>query len=490
MKFNNPLPQPLPKECQKAAKIFSSFVDSANHGLDGIIPRQVLENARGFAIFTVFKAGFVVSARGGSGVVIARLDDGSWSAPSAIGTAGMGFGGQLGAEMTDFLLVLNSRSAVRQFMSAGSLTFGGNMTIALGPLGRNGEVTGALNTDGKLAAMYCYSKSKGLFGGVSLEGSAVVERQDANALAYDADVTVKMLLSGAVHPPPWSDVLIQTLNQCTGLPGGRKWVDSPVHTPGLGESYAFSGVGSPASKLKKNSSAPSTPFGNGRKRDSYFAPNEFEDTDSPPPSPRFSGGPSATFDTEFVQERERRPSAAKRFSEFFSSKSGSKGSPTQPSWRQRDSPPQDSWMRSESPQPTSRSSGQFSSNNLIDLDPLDGPTNSYSRPIHERRSSNPFAKQPSTSRAGESAATATGNSLGSPKPFLTPRAGLVEPLAPNEVGRAIALHDFDAVEGGDLSFVKGDIIQIIKKTDKTNDWWKGRIGTRSGNFPANYVEML
>lgn len=56
-----------------------SFVDSGNNGLDGVIPRSVLENAKGFAIFTIFKAGFVFSARAGSGVVIAKLDDGSRS---------------------------------------------------------------------------------------------------------------------------------------------------------------------------------------------------------------------------------------------------------------------------------------------------------------------------------------------------------------------------------------------------------------------------
>lgn len=93
MKFNTPLPQSLSKECAKAAKICAyttlfkpsrtniilvqSFVDSRNNGLDGVIPRSVLQNARGFAIFTVAKAGFVFSARAGSGVVIAKLDDGS-----------------------------------------------------------------------------------------------------------------------------------------------------------------------------------------------------------------------------------------------------------------------------------------------------------------------------------------------------------------------------------------------------------------------------
>lgn len=65
------------------------------------------ETAQGFAIFTVVKAGFLFSARGGSGIVIARLPDGTWSAPSAIGTAGVGFGGQAGAEITEFLLVLS-----------------------------------------------------------------------------------------------------------------------------------------------------------------------------------------------------------------------------------------------------------------------------------------------------------------------------------------------------------------------------------------------
>lgn len=104
-----------------------SFVDSGNNGLDGVIPRSVLEQAKGFAIFTIVKAGFIFSARAGSGIVIAKLDDGSkhdthifrifiinfcaaWSAPSAIGTAGVGFGGQAGAEVTDFLVVLNSKS--------------------------------------------------------------------------------------------------------------------------------------------------------------------------------------------------------------------------------------------------------------------------------------------------------------------------------------------------------------------------------------------
>lgn len=74
----------------------------------------------------------------------------------------MGFGGQAGAELTDFLIILNSSSAVKTFMSAGSLSLGGNMSLAIGPLGRNGEASGTLNTKGKVAAMYSYSKTKGV----------------------------------------------------------------------------------------------------------------------------------------------------------------------------------------------------------------------------------------------------------------------------------------------------------------------------------------
>ncbi|WVR09005.1 hypothetical protein IAU60_006065 [Kwoniella sp. DSM 27419] len=223
MGLNSPLPVRLEEETRKAAKILRSFVDSNNNGLDKVIPRSILERAAGFAIFTVFKAGFVFSARAGSGVVIARLDDGSWSPPSAIGLGGFGFGGQMGAEVTDFLIVLNSRAAVTSFMSAGSLQLGGNLSVAVGPLGRNAEGSGSVNLKGRVAAMYSYSKTKGLFGGVSVEGSVIVERQDANRLAYGGNPSAKQILSGTFEPPPWCGVLIDQLEKSTGLPGGQKW---------------------------------------------------------------------------------------------------------------------------------------------------------------------------------------------------------------------------------------------------------------------------
>ena len=89
------------------------------------IPDWVLRNAKGLAILTVTKAGFIGSARGGSGIVIARTENG-WSAPSAIGTGGLGVGFQAGVEITEFVIVLNTQEAVNAFSKGGNLTLGAN----------------------------------------------------------------------------------------------------------------------------------------------------------------------------------------------------------------------------------------------------------------------------------------------------------------------------------------------------------------------------
>ncbi|KAF9298367.1 hypothetical protein BGZ88_007020 [Linnemannia elongata] len=212
VKINSPLPKDLAGECKKASKILNAFIDPvAAKGIDNIIPPNILSRAKGLAIFTVIKAGFLFSGRAGSGVVVARLEDGTWSAPSAIGTGGMGFGGQIGAEITDFVIILNTRSAVRSFMKEGNVTLGGNLSVAAGPIGRTAEA-GASATVGAIAAIYSYSKTKGLFAGVSIEGSIIIERKDTNEAFYRAPVTAQDLLSGAIPPPPQADILYRALN--------------------------------------------------------------------------------------------------------------------------------------------------------------------------------------------------------------------------------------------------------------------------------------
>ena len=112
----------------------------------------------GLAIFSVLKAGFMFSGKAGSGLVIARLPDGSWSAPSCIATGGVGWGLQIGADITDFVIVLNSEDAVRAFSMGGNVTIGGNISAAAGPIGTGGSVQASLAHP---APMFSYSKSKG-----------------------------------------------------------------------------------------------------------------------------------------------------------------------------------------------------------------------------------------------------------------------------------------------------------------------------------------
>ncbi|KAG6040211.1 hypothetical protein E4U41_001237 [Claviceps citrina] len=212
MGINNPLPASLKSECKKCGKILTSFVNPRQaFGPDKVIPPTVLSNAKGFAIITILKAGFLGSGRIGSGLVVARLPDGSWSAPSAIAAAGGGFGGQIGFELTDFVFVLNDASAVKTFAQMGSITLGGNVSLAAGPVGRNAEAAGAASLK-SVSGIFSYSKTKGLFAGVSLEGMAIIERRDANEKLYGTRYTAMQLLTGSVRPPPAADSLMAVLN--------------------------------------------------------------------------------------------------------------------------------------------------------------------------------------------------------------------------------------------------------------------------------------
>src|SRR5204863_215929 len=103
--------------------------------LEKAIPRDVLRQAKGLAIMSVVKAGFIFSAKGGQGVMIARTPRG-WSGPSFIATGGGGWGLQAGAQVTDFVIVLNNDAAVQAFSRGGNVTIGVDLSAAAGPVGR------------------------------------------------------------------------------------------------------------------------------------------------------------------------------------------------------------------------------------------------------------------------------------------------------------------------------------------------------------------
>lgn len=171
------------------------------------IPRAVLREAKGLAILTVTKAGFIGSVRGGTGLVIARTEKG-WSAPSAIGTGGIGFGFQAGAQVSEIVLILNTHDAVKAFTYDSNVTLGGNLSAAAGPLGRSAEAGVTIN-----AAVYTYSRSQGLFAGLSLEGTVIGTRNDANEQYYGKRIAARDILAGDVKPPAGTQKLIQALGK-------------------------------------------------------------------------------------------------------------------------------------------------------------------------------------------------------------------------------------------------------------------------------------
>jgi lipid-binding SYLF domain-containing protein len=152
------------------------------------------------------KAGFIFSGKAGHGVVVGRLDHNRWSGPSFVGTGGAGWGLQIGAEVTDFIFVLNNRAAVQAFSRDGNITLGADVSAAAGPVGRDLQA-GVAPT----AAVYTYSRSKGLFAGVSLEGAVIVTRAAANVRYYRRPVTAADILDGRVTPPAGANELRSAL---------------------------------------------------------------------------------------------------------------------------------------------------------------------------------------------------------------------------------------------------------------------------------------
>jgi lipid-binding SYLF domain-containing protein len=218
MPLHMPYHSTMDKEVAKAAAIldscFSSTVDA-----DSSIPAEMIQNAAGLAFLTVVKAGMIWTGKMGTGVVVARLEDGSWSPPSGIGTAGMGFGAEIGGEIIDFLIVLGSPSAVKTFKKGTQVSVGAGLDLAVGPVGRSAGASVNAGAGG-LSGNYTYSHAKGAFAGVGLHGSTFLVRGEMNATFYGRKATPNEILSGQVAPPPGScDVLFDAIRRACSQHG-------------------------------------------------------------------------------------------------------------------------------------------------------------------------------------------------------------------------------------------------------------------------------
>ncbi len=166
------------QKLQDATDVVRAFVDIPENA----IPPALLSEAHGVAVIpSVFKAGFIFGGRHGTGVLSVRTDDGSWSNPVFITVAGASVGWQIGASSSDIILVFKTQRSVDQ-IADGQFTIGADASVAAGPVGRSASAATNASFD---AEVYSYSRSRGLFAGVSLEGGILSINEEANWRFYD-----------------------------------------------------------------------------------------------------------------------------------------------------------------------------------------------------------------------------------------------------------------------------------------------------------------
>jgi lipid-binding SYLF domain-containing protein len=174
------------EQSQKAAKVFSEIMSIR----DKAIPENILEKAECVAVFPeVLKAGFIVGGRGGRGVASCRVGN-SWSAPIYLDLGGGSVGLQIGAQSTDFVLLIMNQEGVDSLLKS-KFELGGDASVAAGPVGRQAGAS----TDARFdAQMLSYSRSKGLFAGLELKGVVIKTAEGDMRDAYGRDVTAKEVL--------------------------------------------------------------------------------------------------------------------------------------------------------------------------------------------------------------------------------------------------------------------------------------------------------
>lgn len=376
-----------------------------------------------------------MSARAGSGIVVARLPNGQWSPPAAIGIGGLGGGFNAGAEVVDFLIVLNSRAAVRSFMASGSLQLGGNLSLAIGPLGRTGEASAALSAEMEVSAMFSYSVSRGLYGGATIEGTFLIDRSATNARAYGRNVLPKDILSGQVKMPIYAKPLVNRLNQISS---------NVQHMEDASTEYAAV---------------------QGDDDDAYVMPSQYQSRPSSQSLNRADIDSMDDLDRQLQATSlgHKAPDTSKEYAGLANN--------------------QNNLNKSHH-----RLKHEFESDDVEEGDPFADPsTHTYER-TYEREH---LSYQPRQSKA-----TGASNTAHAAMQQQDPVADYVDP-ALLDGDLVVALHDFEPQEEGDLAFKRGDILRVLHRTDNLSDWWTGEhvvnFGSdkrTAGTFPSNYTEPL
>ena len=183
-----------------AVRVLDDIMKAPDKG----VPDSLMEEAEAIVVIPdVIKAGLVLGGRHGRGLLAVRAHDGAWSNPVFVSVTGGSIGFQAGVQSTDVILVFRSRRGVDSIVN-GKFTLGADAAVAAGPVGR----TASASTDAQLKAeIFSYSRSRGLFAGVALDGAVLSIHHDANQATYGNDVTPRRILEGGVGGAP--DALVE-----------------------------------------------------------------------------------------------------------------------------------------------------------------------------------------------------------------------------------------------------------------------------------------
>jgi len=189
---------------QRAATVFQEIMNAPDS-----IPQDVLNKAQCIAIIPGDKKfAFIFGADYGRGLAVCRTENG-WSAPLYLAVEGGSFGYQIGGSSTDLILLFMNDHALHSLLSD-KFKLGGDASVAAGPVGRQASAT----TDLKLTAeILSYSRSKGIFAGVSLIGTVVQADKSGDEAMYGVEVTRHDVLDGTVHAPESVLPLLQVLGK-------------------------------------------------------------------------------------------------------------------------------------------------------------------------------------------------------------------------------------------------------------------------------------
>jgi lipid-binding SYLF domain-containing protein len=188
-----------------AAAVLEEVMGTPDKG----IPREILESAKCVAVVpSMLKGGFVVAANYGKGVATCRTATG-WSAPAPFKVAGGSVGFQIGGEAVDVVMLIMNDKGMRNLLNS-KFKLGADASVAAGPVGRHAEG----DTDWKMRAeVLSYSRARGVFAGVALDGAAITQDDDETRLLYGEKASFEQILKGNVPAPAGSDNFLSTVKK-------------------------------------------------------------------------------------------------------------------------------------------------------------------------------------------------------------------------------------------------------------------------------------